>query len=114
MSFKALSDDEFSARLHEARAFLEGLQAEADARSLLMIGSELAAAKEHLAGAVSIWRKASTKLEPWQFFNPQGQVVECSWCNSEFGHVPSPVSHGICPRHAAGMRAELEQRRRAA
>lgn len=40
------------------------------------------------------------KVQPWQFINPRGEVVECAWCNKELGHEPSlGVSHGICPRH---------------
>jgi hypothetical protein len=115
MSLSVLNDAEFSARLHEGRAFLDGLKAEADARNMLGIGCDLAAAQEHLASAVTEWKRAQALvgLKPWQFLNAKAEVVECSWCNKEFDHLPSNTTHGICPRHAAEFRADLERRRAA-
>jgi hypothetical protein len=39
----------------------------------------------------------------------------CAWCDSEAGVAIDPngppVSHGICPRHLAAIKADLERRR---
>lgn len=39
-------------------------------------------------------------LERWQFLNPKGVIVACSWCLKEHGIPPRlGDSHGICPDH---------------
>lgn len=113
MSLSVLNDDEFTNRLAGARSFLEGLKAEADARKALQVGAALAAAQEHLAEALKSWRLAALALEPWQYVNGDGIVMECSWCNEQHGHAPNAVSHGICPRHLKLMREDLQRRRAA-
>ena len=44
--------------------------------------------------------------------------VGCAWCDSEAGVALKPGeplrSHGICPRHHAGIKAHLEELRRIA
>ena len=39
--------------------------------------------------------------------NPQ---VLCAWCNGVIRKGPQPASHGICPRCASQLHAELERR----
>ena len=39
----------------------------------------------------------------------------CAWCDKEAGRKPDPAgneSHGICQRHLAGMKSNLETLRR--
>lgn len=41
--------------------------------------------------------------------------VACAWCDREHGLTPSPdmdQTHGICPKHHAGIKAHLEELRR--
>ena len=112
MSLSVLNDDEFSARLHEGRSFLDGLKAEADARGLLTVATDLALAQEAAAQAVKDFRRA--QLKAWEFMKPDGAVDICSWCQVEHKAVPQQgESHGVCPRHLAEWRESLQRRKEA-
>lgn len=45
-------------------------------------------------------------------------LTRCAWCDREAGVTIKPgdalVSHGICPKHHAGIKANLEELRRIA
>jgi len=46
---------------------------------------------------------------------PVPPSANCAWCDREAGITPHPAmnqSHGICPRHHAGIKANLEELRR--
>lgn len=109
---KVLTDEEFSAKLHELRFQVEGLKAEADARGLLQVATDVALAFEALNQAMLDWRRE--QLQPWEFLKPDGAIGICSWCEQQHKHVPAPgASHGICPRHLAEWQADLLKRKAA-
>ena len=116
MSFSGLNDEEFSARLHEVRSVLVGLHAEADARQLLRLGGSLAIAADEVGAAVRLWEQIHAPApKAWEFRKPDGSLGICSWCQKEQAVQPQPhESHGICQKHLAEMRGQIEQRRKAA
>jgi hypothetical protein len=48
---------------------------------------------------------------------PLPPIVRCAWCDREAGIKPNPdmnQSHGLCPRHHASIKANLDEMRRMA
>lgn len=65
----------------------------------------------------SLEREERGGLRAYEFRKADGSVGVCAWCQAEHGvqlDVIGQTSHGICPRHLAEMKAQLERRRLAA
>lgn len=68
--------------------------------------------------AGSILRRIGLELQRDSQGVAKPVAARCAWCDSEAGVAIDPngppVSHGICPRHLAAIKADLERQRAAA
>lgn len=65
----------------------------------------------------SILRRIGLQLQRDSHGVARPVAARCAWCDAEAGVAIDPkgppISHGICPKHLAAIKADLERRRMA-